>query len=223
MRNEICPFLPNSLVNPNFQKSPNLSIITAWQPWVMVAKDFFPFATMTDGCKKVSFKEFLNKTLFFCEIFFEVVFKIPYSWENPMIIWLTVAKDIFSFATVTDGCEGANFMGFSQYIYENELTSENIYLPMIFAKKEPISFLIQSRFLFTLYHRYPTVWKWSRHRQIYDPKNTFKIYAHILLYHITTISLLSPMIFDKNCIGFQTIYSTELVNHLKSYTACSKK
>ena len=58
-----------------------------------------------------------------------------------------VAKNIFSFATVSDGCEEANFMGFSYYIYENELFSENMYLPMIFGKQEPISFLIpQSRF-----------------------------------------------------------------------------
>ena len=46
--------------------------------------------------------------------------------------------DIFYFATVTDGCEEADFMGFSHYIYENELTSENKY----FGKIEQISFLI---------------------------------------------------------------------------------
>ena len=51
-----------------------------------------------------------------------------------------VAKDIFSFATVTDGCEEANFMSISQYIYENELTSENMYLPMILAKKSRFHF-----------------------------------------------------------------------------------
>ena len=38
-------------------------------------------------------------------------------------------------------------MGFSHYIYENELTSENMYLPMNLAKKEQISSLIlQNRF-----------------------------------------------------------------------------
>ena len=58
-----------------------------------------------------------------------------------------VAKDNFPFETVTDGCKEANFMGLSIYIYENELTFENMYLPMNLAKKEPISFLIiQSRF-----------------------------------------------------------------------------
>ena len=46
-----------------------------------------------------------------------------------------VAKDIFPFATVTDGCKEANFMGFSNFIYENELTSENMYLPMNLAKE----------------------------------------------------------------------------------------
>ena len=47
-----------------------------------------------------------------------------------------VAKDIFSFATVTDVYEEANFMGFFHYIYENELSSENMYLPLILAKKK---------------------------------------------------------------------------------------
>ena len=51
-----------------------------------------------------------------------------------------VAKDIFPFATVTDGCKEANFMGFSHYIYENELTSENMYLPMNWAKKSQFHF-----------------------------------------------------------------------------------
>ena len=48
--------------------------------------------------------------------------------------WLR--RIFFSSATVTDGCKEANFMGFSQYIYENELTSENMYLPLILAKKK---------------------------------------------------------------------------------------
>ena len=57
-----------------------------------------------------------------------------------------VAKDIFPFATVTDDCKEANCMGVPHYIYENELTSENMYFPMNLAKKKPISFLIvQSR------------------------------------------------------------------------------
>ena len=51
-----------------------------------------------------------------------------------------VAKDIFSFATTTDGCKEANFKGFSQYIYKNELTSENMYLPMILANMSPFHF-----------------------------------------------------------------------------------
>ena len=44
------------------------------------------------------------------------------------------------FATVTDGCEEAYFMGISQYIYENELTCENMYLPMILGKNSQFHF-----------------------------------------------------------------------------------
>ena len=33
----------------------------ALQPWLMVAKSIFPFATMTNGCKKENFMEFSNK------------------------------------------------------------------------------------------------------------------------------------------------------------------
>ena len=52
-----------------------------------------------------------------------------------------VAKDIFSsFSTMTDGCKEENFMGFSYNIYEKELTSENIYLPMNVAKKSQSHF-----------------------------------------------------------------------------------
>ena len=51
-----------------------------------------------------------------------------------------VAKDIFSFETVTDGCEEANFKELAHYIYENELTSENMYLAMILAKKSQFHF-----------------------------------------------------------------------------------
>ena len=51
-----------------------------------------------------------------------------------------VAKDISSFATVIHGYKEANFMGFSKYISENELTSENMYLPMILAKKSQFHF-----------------------------------------------------------------------------------
>ena len=56
-----------------------------------------------------------------------------------------VAKDIFPFATVTDGCKEANITGFSYYIEENKLTPENKYLPMNLAQQ--ISFhILQSRF-----------------------------------------------------------------------------
>ena len=46
-----------------------------------------------------------------------------------------VAKDMFPFATVTDGCDEANFRGFSHFIYDKELTSDNMYLTMNLAKK----------------------------------------------------------------------------------------
>ena len=46
-----------------------------------------------------------------------------------------VVKDTFLFKTVTDGCEEANFMGISKYIYKTYLTSDNMYLPMSLAKR----------------------------------------------------------------------------------------
>ena len=136
-----------------FKSELNFSIITAWQPWFMVAKDIFPFATMTDGCKEVNFMEFLIKFPFFvktsknwcpkCHIHGKIPWNLPlcnrqsrFQREKyPPQPWVMVAKDIFSFATVTDFCEEANFMGFFHYIYENELSSENMYWPLFLAKK----------------------------------------------------------------------------------------
>ena len=66
------------------------------------------FATASHGCKK----------------------------KYPLQPWLWLLRIFFSFATVTDGCKEQNFMGFSQFIYENELSFENMYLPMILAKKK---------------------------------------------------------------------------------------
>ena len=124
----------------------------------MVAKDIFPFATMIDGFKKVNIMEFFNKIHIFCEIFKEVVSKMPNSWENPMKVAtsqppVTVAKRKISFATMTHGCKGyfsfatvtgsckeASFMGFSHYICEYELTSENMYFHMNLAKKSHFDF-----------------------------------------------------------------------------------
>ena len=84
---------------------------------------------------------------------------MPYLWENPMKLdslqpSVLVAKGKISFATLTHGCksffslfaittdggEEANFMEFSHYIYENELTSKNLYFPMNFAKKSHFYF-----------------------------------------------------------------------------------
>ena len=45
------------------------SIITALQQLVMVAKDIFPLATVTDGCKEADFMDFSNKIYISCETF----------------------------------------------------------------------------------------------------------------------------------------------------------
>ena len=71
---------------------------------------------------------------------------MPYSWENPTKLaslqqLVKVAKEFFfAFITVTEGCKEANLMGFSHYIYQNELTSENTYLPMNLANKSQFHF-----------------------------------------------------------------------------------
>ena len=77
----------------------------------MVAKDISPFATMTDGCKKVNFIEFFNQIYICCVTFPEVVSKMPYSLENRMKLAslqpsVTVAKGKISFATMIHGREG---------------------------------------------------------------------------------------------------------------------
>ena len=66
---------------------------------------------------------------------------------NPMILAplqppVTVAKGKISFSTMTHGGKGyfLGFIGFSHYIYENELTSENMYLPMILTKNSHFNF-----------------------------------------------------------------------------------
>ena len=77
MRNEIGLFRQILCIILIFKNDQKFSIITALQPWVMVAKDIFPFATMTDGCKKVNFMEFFNKIYISCETFQKVVSKMP--------------------------------------------------------------------------------------------------------------------------------------------------
>ena len=84
---------------------------------------------------------------------------MPYSWKNPIrlaslqpsvtvekgkISFATMThgcKGYFFFATIADGCEEANFMEFSPYIYKNELTSKNMYLHRMMAKKSQFHFL----------------------------------------------------------------------------------
>ena len=55
------------------------SIIKALRPWVMVAKNFFPFTTVTDGFEKINFMGFFNEIYIFHETFKEMAFKITYS------------------------------------------------------------------------------------------------------------------------------------------------
>ena len=99
-----------------------------------VAKNIFPFATMTDGCKKVNLINFSIKFTCLMICFLEMVSKMTYSWKNPMKLSslqpsATVAKGkqsfatmthgckgSFLFATMTDGCKEAYFMGVSHYI-----------------------------------------------------------------------------------------------------------
>ena len=78
-----------------FKSDQNLSIITAWQPWIMVAKDIFPFATMTDGCKKVNFIELFWKIL-------------RSGVQNA--IFMGNSHEISIFATVRHGCKGKNIL-----------------------------------------------------------------------------------------------------------------
>ena len=51
-----------------------------------------------------------------------------------------VVKDTFPFETLIDGCKDANFMGFSKYINENDLTSEKHVFTYILAKKSQFHF-----------------------------------------------------------------------------------
>ena len=89
-----------------------------------------------------------------------IVSKMPNLWENPIKFAslqpsVTVAKRKIFFATMTHGCKGyfsicnpdwrlqrGKFYGIFNNIHENELTSENMYLPMNLAKKNqfPCSF-----------------------------------------------------------------------------------
>ena len=76
----------------------------------MVSKDIYPFAPMTDGWKKGNFMESFDKIHTFCENFTELVSKMQWSWENPVILVslqpsVTVAKGKLSFAKMTHGCK----------------------------------------------------------------------------------------------------------------------
>ena len=147
-----------------FKSYQNLSVVTALQPWVMVAKNIFPFATMTEGCKKVILWSF-SKKLHYSENFQEMVSKMPYSWENPMKLAslqpsVMVAKGKISCATLTHGCK--RYFSLCNHDWQLQRCKfHEIFLLYLwkyadfwkhvfaykFGKKEPISFLIlQSRF-----------------------------------------------------------------------------
>ena len=96
--------------------------------------------------------------------------------KYPFQPWLVGAKDIFLFATMTEGYQDANFIGFSHNIYENELTSENMYLPMNFTKKSQFYFpflkvysqnpKLNLQYLTSVTEKYQIVYKCDR--EIYD-------------------------------------------------------
>ena len=167
MRNETIPLLPNLLSNPNFQKWPksfNYYGFASWlqrtfcplKPWMMVAK------------KVISYKCF-NKIYIFCEKILKkwcpkcyIQVRLPWNWplfnrqsrlqseKYPFQPWLMVAKDIFSLSTVADNCKEDNIMGFSHYIYETQLNSENMCLPINLAKKSQFYDSLLQRIFFPL-------------------------------------------------------------------------
>ena len=47
-------------------------------------KGYFPFATVTGGCKELNFMGLFNQFNIFCETFKEIVSKMPDFWQNPM-------------------------------------------------------------------------------------------------------------------------------------------
>ena len=119
---------------------------------------FSPFATMADGCKKVTLMEFFNKFTFFVKLSEKLCPKCSIHGKNhelslfatvyhsckeknilrnhdswlqrkffPLPPWLTVAKRLISW-------------DFPILFMKNELTSENMYLPMNLAKKSQFYF-----------------------------------------------------------------------------------
>ena len=126
-------------------------IFFPFQPWLTAAKRLL---SLNCSIKLTFFVKMLKKLCPKCNIHWKIPWNLPLRncqsrfqrKKYPSQPWLMVAKDIFSFATVTDGCEEANFMGFCHFIYENELTSENMYLPMNLAKRATFISLLQSKF-----------------------------------------------------------------------------
>ena len=114
------------------------SIITALQPLVMVAKDIFPFATVTDDCKEIIFMEIPIKNTFFWNFQISGV-------QNS--IFMGKSHEIYLFTTVSHSYKGQNINSNHDSwlqrhnIYENGFTSETKYLLLNLAKKSQFHFL----------------------------------------------------------------------------------
>ena len=93
----------------------------------MVAKDLFPFATVTDGCKVVKFMEFSHENGIFNTISLKVKKNIGKSVKltslQPPVM---VEKGKISFAIVTHGYKAVIFD-------EIRLTFKNLYFSMNLA------------------------------------------------------------------------------------------
>ena len=97
---------------------------------VKVAKNICGFATVTDVSEEVIFIEFSMNIAIWTQ-FLQFIWKIPWnltlrnrqSWlqreKYPLQPWVMVAKDIFPFATVTDGCEETKIHGIFRKFWRN--------------------------------------------------------------------------------------------------------
>ena len=102
MRNEIGPFLPNSLTNPNFQKWPKCI-------------DYYGFATKTHCCK--GYSPLSNHYWWLQKGHFHGIFQLNshFLWKFPRsgvqnLILMGKSHKISLFATVSNGCKGKNIL-----------------------------------------------------------------------------------------------------------------
>ena len=88
---EICPFFFTKFINePNFLSF--FFFFTNVQPWITGAKDVFPVATLTVGCKMVNFMEFFNKIYIFCETLQTIISKTIFMGNGKISQSVTVAR-----------------------------------------------------------------------------------------------------------------------------------